>query len=228
MSEFTVPQSVIEIQPIREIICDHVRQAIIDGVIKPGDRIVEKDIALKFNVSRTPVREGLRKLETEGLIEYIARKGVVVRGFNAGEIEEIYTLRKVLECLASKMVIQKITPAHLDHLKQLAAKLSCLENEDETNLTYNRLMEFEDQLYAELDMPILLDFMHSLRVSLQRYRKINLSNDTRRKEAVSEHKEILQAIIAGNIELTEQLICAHIDNSKAELMRLIKKQNGNP
>lgn len=222
MGEFTVPQGITNIQPIREIIYEHLRQAIINGEIKPGERLVERDIATKFSASRTPVREALRKLETEGLIEYLARKGVVVRGFNVGEIEEIYSIRKVLEKLAIRSAIKKINDSQIENLKLIVEELERLENGEAARRTYLGLHAFDDLILDAAEMPILKSFLHTLQASLQRFRKINLSSHPRRKDAVKEHKEILQAIISRDIDLAEQLVSKHVDNSRSELKKMIK------
>jgi len=201
------------------------RQLILDGVIKPGERLVERDIAVKFRASRTPVREALRKLETEGFVEYLARKGVAVRGFNVAEIEEIYKIRKVLECLAIQNSIRNITAPQMAHLKKIVESLESEENDDVVKATEG-LHQFDDLILDTANMPVLKGILHTIRESLERYKRINLSNRPRRKEAVREHKEILQAIIDRDEKRAEELVCRHIDNARRELMRLIRSNGG--
>lgn len=223
MEELIIPEGITDIKPIREIIYDHIRQAILDGLIKPGQRLVERDIAARFNASRTPVREALRKLETEGFIEYLPRKGVIVRGFNLEEIEEIYSIRKALECLAIRSAINKITDEQIKGLQGIVEQLEQLENGSTAQTTYSGLHEFDDVLINTADMPLLKSFLSMLKESLQRYRKINLSSLPRRQSAVREHKEILQAVIDRDVERAEKLVCQHIDNSRNELMKKVNK-----
>lgn len=223
MEELFVPEGITNIKPIREIIYDHIRQAILDGLIKPGQRLVERDIASRFNASRTPVREALRKLETEGFIEYLPRKGVIVRGFNLQEIEEIYSIRKSLECLAIRSAIHNITPAQINELRGIVEQLEQLENGSSDQTAYSGLHEFDDVLINAAHMPLLKSFLSTLKESLQRYRKINLSSLPRRQTAAREHKEILQAFIDRDMERAEMLTCQHIDNSRNELMKKVNQ-----
>lgn len=221
MDGLIFPEGLTDVKPIREIIYEHVRQAILDGLIKPGQRLVERDIAAKFNASRTPVREALRKLETEGFIEYLPRKGVIVRGFNIEEIEEIYNIRKSLECLAIRSSIHKITSEQINDLQAIVEQLEQVENGSAVQTTYTGLHEFDDVLVNTANMPLLKNFLYILKESLQRYRKINLSSLPRRQSAVREHKEILQAVIDRDVERAEKLVCQHIDNSRNELMKKV-------
>lgn len=222
MDQLFIPEGLTDIKPIREIIYEHLRHAILNGLIRPGERLVERDIAVKFNASRTPVREALRKLETEGFVEYMARRGVVVRGFNIGQIDEIFSIRKELECLAIRSSIRNITDAQIAVLKTSVDRLEQEENGGDAEAAIKELHQFDDLIIDTANMPLLKSFLSILRESLQRYRKINLSNQPRRKEAVKEHRDLLQAIIDRDAERAEQLVCTHINNSRNELMRLMK------
>ena len=105
------------VKPIREIVYDHLRTAILRGVIKSGERIVEKEYAGRFGISRTPVREALRKLETEGFVQYVPRKGVVVKTFGSADIIEIYNIRIALETMAIVSAVENITAGETRRLQ---------------------------------------------------------------------------------------------------------------
>ncbi len=223
MNDLIVPAGITDVKPIREIIFEYLRQVILDGVIKPGDRLVERDIAAKFNVSRTPVREALRKLESEGYVEYIPRKGDVVRGFNAEEIEEIYDIRKALECLAVRKAIKNISEHETERLKTIIEQLDKDEKGDGEQ-TFKGLHDFDELILNTAKMPMVSNFVHVLQESLVRYRKINLSHEPRRKVAIKEHRAILKAIIDRDVERAEQLIALHIDNAREELLKGLKRE----
>lgn len=225
IDDFVIPNGLTDVKPIREIIYDHLRQAILDGIFKPGDRLIERDIAAKYSVSRTPVREALRKLESEGYLEYIPRKGEVVRGFNIDEIKEIYDIRKALECLVVKKAIKNITEQQIAALKAIVAQLELEANDHHALATYKGLHEFDELLLSAARMPLAAEFIHTLQETLTRYRKINLSHAPRRKSAIDEHKEILQAIIANDIDRAEKAICQHIDNSRDALLQGLRHKS---
>ena len=100
----------VESKPIREIAYETLKHAIITGQIPAGSRIVETEYADKLHISRTPLREALRKLERDGLVEYVLRRGVVVRAFTIADVEEIYTIRNALEILTLPAIIENATP----------------------------------------------------------------------------------------------------------------------
>lgn len=219
IEDFVVPNGLTDVKPIREIIYDHLRQAILDGILKPGDRLVERDIAAKYSVSRTPVREALRKLESEGYLEYIPRKGEVVRGFNVDEIKEIYDIRKALECLIVRNAIKNITEQEIATLNAIVEQLEKEANDHQAHVTFKGLHDFDELLLSAARMPLAAEFIHTLQETLTRYRKINLSHAPRRRSAINEHKEILQAIIDKDIDRAEKAICQHIDNSRNALLQ---------
>ena len=99
----------VENKPIRDIAYETLKHAIVIGEIPAGSRIVETEYAERMHISRTPLREALRKLEIDGLVEYLPRRGVMVRTFTVDDVEEIYTIRNTLEMLTLPAVVANIT-----------------------------------------------------------------------------------------------------------------------
>jgi len=217
-------EKIAEMKPLRDLIFEHLKQQILDGVIKPEDRLIERDIADQLTVSRTPVREALRRLESEGYVEYVPRKGVVVRGFNVAEIEEIYEIRKALECLAVRQAILNSTEADIARMKEILAQWQRDADRVESQFAADGQDEFDAAIIAAARMPMVKNFIHVLRTSLMRYRKINLSRAPRRKSAMDEHKAILQAIIDRDEERAVKATTEHIDNSRRALFELRQVQ----
>ena len=110
-------QPMMESRPIREIAYEVLKKAIITGEIPAGERIVETDYADRLHISRTPLREALRKLERDGLVEYVMRRGVIVHAFTTEDVEQIYTIRNCLEMLTLPDIIEKATPEDIAHLR---------------------------------------------------------------------------------------------------------------
>ena len=108
-----------ESKPIREIAYETLKHAIITGDLPAGSRIVETDYAERMHISRTPLREALRKLERDGLVEYMLRRGVIVRAFTIADVEEIYTIRNALEMLTLPAIIQNATSDDIARLRGL-------------------------------------------------------------------------------------------------------------
>ena len=116
-------QPMMESRPIREIAYEVLKKAIITGEIPAGERIVETDYADRLHISRTPLREALRKLERDGLVEYVMRRGVIVHAFTAEDVEQIYTIRNCLEMLTLPDIIEKATAEDIASLRELLAKM---------------------------------------------------------------------------------------------------------
>lgn len=218
MNSLIVPSGITDIRPIRDIVYDYLREALVDGVIKPGERIVERSYAEKFNVSRTPIREVLRKLEMEGFVEYIPRRGIVAKGLNAAEIEEIYAIRISLERLAIRTAVNKISAAQLNKVKKVHERTLIANTAEDVTTVVAQMRKFDDLLFEAANMPKLQKMIASLQESLRSYRKINLSSGSRRNLAIEEHGQILQAVIDKNADLAEQLVIAHVDRARNSLL----------
>ena len=110
-------QPMMESRPIRDIAYEVLRHAIITGEIPAGERIVETEYASRLHISRTPLREALRRLERDGLVEYEMRRGVMVRAFTLEDVEEIYTIRNAMEMLTLPAIIERATPEDIRRLR---------------------------------------------------------------------------------------------------------------
>ncbi len=168
----------------------------------------------KLNISRTPIREALRKLEIEGFVEYIPRKGVIVKGFSLNEIIEIYEIRKALECLAVKSVIKHINDDHVNKLKNIVEQMDILEGKGDFEGVFDICNDFHQTILFSSEMPRLMAMINTLQEYLERFRRVTMSKDSRRLSAIKEHKEILQSIIEKDTEKAQELLSNHIDNSK--------------
>ena len=120
-------QPMMESRPIREIAYEVLKKAIITGEIPAGERIVETDYADRLHISRTPLREALRKLERDGLVEYVMRRGVVVRAFTIEDVKEIYTIRNALEMLTLPAIVEKATAEDIASLREKLAEMDKLQ-----------------------------------------------------------------------------------------------------
>ncbi|MCR4430311.1 MAG: GntR family transcriptional regulator [Tepidanaerobacteraceae bacterium] len=214
--------NVSNIKPIREMIYESMRQAIFDGELKPGDRLVEKDLAEKMRVSRTPIREALRKLETEGLIKHVPRKGVVVKGFSPEDIIEIYSIRQALEALAITYTVKNITEKEIKKLKALIEEMASLTEEDETEDLFNTSQEFNDILMRSCKMPRLIGLISTYREYLQRFRTVTMSRKERKMSALKDHREILQAVIDRDAARAKRLVEEHLQKALESYLNTLR------
>lgn len=207
------------IKPIRDIVYETLRTTILQGDLKPGERIIEKEYADKYKISRTPVREAIRKLEIEGFVEYIPRKGVVVKAFDARDIGEIFAIRTALECLAIKSTLVNISEEEIEHLKALTLKMEEFYDNGDLPAFFNICKDFNEAILKASKMPRLIQMINTLQDFLERFRKITLTKLQRRSNAVAEHKAILQAIIEKDEERAQKLTIEHIEGSKWTLLQ---------
>ncbi|PKM90749.1 MAG: GntR family transcriptional regulator [Firmicutes bacterium HGW-Firmicutes-12] len=216
--------AITSLRPIRDIVYENIRKAILQGVMKPGERIVEKECAERYRISRTPVREALRKLEIEGLVQYIPRKGVVVKAINLEEIEEIYAIRIALESIAIEAAIERISEADIERLQDITMKMEKYEDAGKMEELLATCNEFNDVLLRAAAMPRLLAIINSQKDSLQRFRGITLSRDIRRSKAISEHKEILKTVMDKDKEKAVKYVRIHLEGARQTLTKNMEKR----
>lgn len=211
-------------KPLNEIMYEGIRGAIIKGLIPVGERINEKEYASRMNISRTPIREALRRIEKEGLVEYIPRFGVVVKKISVSDAKEIYQIRKSLDVLATKNAMKLMNEKDFDEMEQLL-KITALANEqDETEKVIRYFSEFNQMIYRFSQMSILESIVLKLREYLMRFRDISLSGRYRRQKALDEHWLIFKMMKRQQYEEIDSVIEEHLDYSKefviAEMIRV--------
>ena len=179
-------QPMMESRPIREIAYEVLKKAIITGEIPAGERIVETDYADRLHISRTPLREALRKLERDGLVEYVMRRGVIVHAFTADDVEQIYTIRNSLEMLTLPDIIANATAEDIAELREMLAKMDELDahtlNESQKVMLYpkkrkaavvvvmDKMIGRKTPVYdKEFEKPMLKDYIAVLVCHAQRF-----------------------------------------------------------
>jgi DNA-binding GntR family transcriptional regulator len=201
------------------------QEAILHGVFKPGERLVESDIAENMGVSRAPVREVLSALEHEGLVVNIPRRGNFVVAFADKDIEEIYSLRLLLEVGAVKRAIPRFTVQDRDALQQLVDELGeqALRRDDfDTLVTLD--LRFHEFLFAKADHQRLMNAWRSL--SMQTRLLIGITSktyDLYPEQPRELHQEILDAIVARDVATTEQKVTAHILDAQQRAVAGMKR-----
>ncbi|MBU5485221.1 GntR family transcriptional regulator [Clostridium sp. MSJ-11] len=198
----------------REIILEELRAAIFDKKLKPGDRLVENNIAKSMGVSRTPVREALRQLEIEGLAINIARKGTLVKGISKEDAMEIYDIREVLEGLAVRKACLNISRIEILRLKEIIETMRrCIDENDNDNYIKSH-NEYNKIILKSSKNKRLIEKLEHIYEYLKSMRKISLANNVRKEKALLEHKGIVEAIEKGDESLAERLAREHVINAK--------------
>ena len=204
----------VESKPIREIAYETLKHAIITGELPAGARIVETEYAERMHISRTPLREALRKLERDGLVEYMLRRGVVVRAFTISDVEEIYTIRNCLEMLTLPAIIQNATAEDIRHLRSLLDEMDPLnENNDIASLS-PRARAFHSYLTGISGQKRIIRAIEGQDEYITRFSALSIAKEDRRAAAHQEHHRLVDYVEARDLEKFEKLMRKHIERSK--------------
>ncbi len=212
-------------KPLRELVLEAIRAAIINGTLQPRERLMEIQMAEELGVSRTPIREALRKLELEGFIVMVPRKGAYVADLSFKDIADVFEIRIALEGLAAGLAAERITDDELEEMERLIVG----KQEAITSGDIDKLVEvdtkFHEMLYKTSRNERLAAIISNLREQIQRFRLTSLSFPGRNKESLQEHKQLIEAIQARDNQLARQLAQEHIENAENALIESFKKEN---
>ena len=185
--------------------------AIRSGVFRPGDRLRETDIAARFSLSRTPIREALRKLEADGIIEHRARIGAVIRSLSHAEVVELYEMRVVLERTAAEMAAKHAVAAEVDALEAINRDLANAVATPEKAAAINQ--DFHRGIYQATRNRFLLEAARALNNALMLLGETTLADAERIETVCHQHQDILDAIRAGDVEAAGASAEAHLQTS---------------
>lgn len=213
--------------PIRDQVYEKLRKDILSGTLEPGVRIVEEDICRQYHVSRTPVRESLRKLENEKLLIHVPNKGAVVASWSVQDVEEIFRLRVSLEKLVVAVVLEKMTDQHHKHLEATVAHLQKII--DGKAVEKNQLFEnFHPILHDIACMPRLTYMIQSLQDYLFRVHHLLRRNPERRIEAYRGHLRIAAALLKGDQADAERQVEEHLNEAYEFFLKKLEENKEGP
>ena len=205
-----------EYLPLRDVVFNTLRQAILRGELKPGERLMEIQLANKLGVSRTPIREAIRKLELEGLVLMIPRKGAEVAEITEKNMRDVLEVRKALEELAVQLACDKITKEEIEEMKKAAEDFKIAEAD----------VRFHDIIYMATDNQKLIQLLNNLREQMYRYRVEYLKREEAHPQLIAEHAAIIEYISKGEKKAATDIMCKHIDNQVTTVIDVIRtKQN---
>jgi DNA-binding GntR family transcriptional regulator len=208
---------------IRERVYFHIKDLILDGEFKTGDRLVERELAERLNISRTPIREALFRLESQGFVKTVPRKGVIVADISEKEIIEVFTILSSLEVLAAKLAVQKLDDETKSKFIACIKKVEvCLQDKNEND--YSDLhSEMNYLLYSSAKNSKLYEMLSGLSDYIRAFAKIGYKKPGRAEQSMEEHVKIMEAIINQEIEMAEYLTKIHIENSRKTYLEAVKQ-----
>lgn len=210
--------------PLRDVVFNTLREAILNGEIKPGERLMELQLAAKLGVSRTPIREAIRMLVQEGLAVTVPRKGAEVAKMTEKDMEDVLIIRAALDELAVELACDAITE---EQFKQLQGARRTFENSLKTGDLRKIAaadVKFHDVIYQATGNARLVAMLNNLREQMYRYRIEYLKDEASYPELVREHKAIIEGIRNRDKEHVTEVMQKHIINQATAIKNMIREQ----
>lgn len=215
-------------KPLRDVVVENIRQAIISGQFPAGMRLMELQLAEEMGVSRTPVREAIRKMELEGLVVMIPRRGAYVANISIKDINEVYQVRTALDVLAAGLAADKIT-------EEEAAEMQRLIDEDKALVearNYPKIIEndtaFHDIIYRASGNKRCMDIISNLREQITAIRGRSMPYPGRLEIMLVEHQTIADSIAKHNAKKAQEAVRVHMENAERTLLQVIEEQTQIP
>ncbi|MGL4738459.1 MAG: GntR family transcriptional regulator [Cellulosilyticaceae bacterium] len=224
MLEETPNIKINEYLPLRDIVFQTLRKAILNGELEPGERLMETQLGEKLGVSRTPIREAIRKLELEGLVVMVPRKGAQVAQFTTKDIQDVLEVRAALEALASRLACK-----HMDHrdflrLQLIIAEYEYAAKDHDIEVMIEKDVEFHETIFNATENDKLIQLFANLREQVHRYRIAYLKNSEESNQVNEQHLELLEALKNGREEEAARLASEHIQSQCDSIMRFIESK----
>jgi DNA-binding GntR family transcriptional regulator len=210
--------------PLRDVVFNTLREAILRGDLVPGERLMELQLASKLGVSRTPIREAIRMLEQEGLAITIPRKGAIVAGMTEKEMQDVLEIREALEELSVQVACDKISDEEIARLRKNMKNFQrALETGDLKKMAQADV-EFHDVIYQATDNQKLINMLNNLREQMYRYRVEYLKNPDNHQQLLDEHEAIYQGILERDKDAVTAMMRRHISNQVDVVKNIIREQ----
>lgn len=210
-----------EYLPLRDVVFNTLRQAILKGELEPGERLMEITLANKLGVSRTPIREAIRKLELEGLVNMIPRKGAVVASISEKDMKDVLEVRITLEELAVTLAIKNMDDSDFAALKEAGRAFEeAVVSKDIVSIV-DADVAFHDVIYNSTDNNRLIQIISNLREQMYRYRLEYIKDARSHSILISEHNDIIKYLENRDTEGVRKAIREHISNQERGIQRAI-------
>ena len=213
-----------EYLPLRDVVFNTLRQAILKGELEPGERLMEIQLAERLGVSRTPIREAIRKLELEGLVLMIPRKGAEVARISEKSLRDVLELRRSLEELAIELACQRMTEEEIDELERAQEAFRKAVDSKDVMLMAETDEKYHEIIYQGTKNSRLVQILNNLREQMYRYRLEYIKDADKRQILLIEHDNILKAVRGRRVAEAKAAMREHIDNQEITVSKNIKEQ----
>lgn len=211
--------------PLRDVVFNTLREAILKGELKPGERLMELQLAAKLGVSRTPIREAIRMLEQEGLAVTVPRKGAEVAKMTEKDMEDVLVIRAALDQLAVELACDAITEEQLKKLQISGKNFENSLKTDNLKKLAQADVEFHEVIYEAAGNIKLVTMLNNLREQMYRYRVEYLKDDSKYPELIREHQAIMEGIRTKDKKHVSEVMKKHVLNQAVAVKNMIREQD---
>lgn len=211
-----------EFLPLRDVVFNTLRQAILTGELKPGERLMEIHLANRLGVSRTPIREAIRKLELEGLVKMIPRRGAEVAQITEKSMNDVLEVRRAMDVLCVELACERISDEELEGLKKACVDFEqAVKTKDAKRIAQADVALHDIILRATGNMR-LIQLVNNLSEQMYRYRFEYIKDFSQHERLVEEHRIIYESLVQKDKETASQAAKTHIDNQKKAIIKQIR------
>ncbi|MBR6238436.1 MAG: GntR family transcriptional regulator [Lachnospiraceae bacterium] len=210
--------------PLRDVVFKTLRQAILTGELKPGERLMEIHLAEKLGVSRTPIREAIRQLELEGLVVMIPRRGAQVAHITEKSMSDVLEVRLALDELAVELACERITDEEIEALREACASFEEAVSSSDIHKITSADVSFHDIIFKASRNNRLVQMVNNLAEQMYRYRFEYIKDDSGWNSLITEHRMITDAIAMRDAGLAGRAIHVHIKNQENSIIRTIRRE----
>ena len=216
-----------EFLPLRDVVFNTLRQAILTGELKPGERLMEIHLANRLGVSRTPIREAIRKLELEGLVIMIPRRGAEVAQITEKSMNDVLEVRRALDALCTELACDRISADELDELRLACQKFEEMVKTKDLKKIVQADVALHNIIVQATRNQRLVQLINNLSEQMYRYRFEYLKDYSQHEKLVEEHRIIYESIVAKDKETASKAAKIHIDNQEKAIIQKIRQDQEN-
>ena len=227
ISQLKIESELFDSRLMSDKLAHVLRENIVAGNIQPREKISENQLAKALNVSRPPIREAFRVLATEGLITLVPRKGAFVSELSIREVKEIYEMKSMMESFATRLAIPVLDEDEISKIDRILNLMEDNIEKDNFEEIQRLNIDFHQRIVEMSKNQKLVQFYQSIILPIRRYQRLGLSAPSSWKISLTEHRNILKAIRARNIELAERLTREHTMTATLRVVERLGRQKGN-
>ena len=211
-----------EFLPLRDVVFNTLRQAILTGELKPGERLMEIHLANRLGVSRTPIREAIRKLELEGLVTMIPRRGAEVAQITEKSMSDVLEVRRAMDALCVELACERISDEELKELKAACDNFEHAVRSKANKKIAKADVELHDIIVKATGNSRLVQLINNLSEQMYRYRYEYIKDASQHNRLIEEHRIIYESIVNKDKETASQAAKMHIDNQEKAIMKQLR------